>query len=132
MDALCCLGHWKVLYIFLDFILVLIKYKCKLLPFRNKIIFLRIFLQQLPHLSYRSCSFLSCSDPLKCALPHVSLKAQVSLSLLFYFILFMCFLFFIYFYFFISPIHFFSTIQHGDRVTYTCTHSFFSHYQAPS
>ena len=27
---------------------------------------------------------------------------------------------------------FFSTVQHGDPVTHTCTHSIFSHYQAPS
>ena len=26
----------------------------------------------------------------------------------------------------------FSTIQHGDPVTHTCIHSFFSHYHAPS
>ena len=25
-----------------------------------------------------------------------------------------------------------STVQHGDPVTHTCTHSFFSHYHAPS
>ena len=36
-------------------------------------------------------------------------------------------------YFFISPIHyFFPTIQHGDPLTHTCIHSFFSHYHAPS
>ena len=35
--------------------------------------------------------------------------------------------------FFISPIHyFFSTVQHGDPVTYTCIHSFFSHYHTSS
>ena len=26
----------------------------------------------------------------------------------------------------------FSTVQHGDPVTHTCIHSFFSHYHAPS
>ena len=33
----------------------------------------------------------------------------------------------------ISPIQFFfPTVQHGDPVTHTCIHSFFSHYHAPS
>ena len=32
----------------------------------------------------------------------------------------------------ISPIHFFSTIQHGDPVTHTCTHFIFTHYHTPS
>ena len=36
--------------------------------------------------------------------------------------------------FFLFPqnIIFFSTVQHGDPVEYTCIHSFFSHYRAPS
>ena len=39
---------------------------------------------------------------------------------------------FYYFLIVISPIKFFSTVQHGDPVTYTCTHSIFTHYHAPS
>ena len=34
--------------------------------------------------------------------------------------------------FIISPVQFFSTVQHGDPVTHTCMHSFFSHYHLPS
>ena len=30
------------------------------------------------------------------------------------------------------PNTFLSTVQHGDPVTHTCMHSFFSHYHAPS
>ena len=38
-----------------------------------------------------------------------------------------------YFFIVISPIQFFfPAVQHGDQVTLTCIHSFFSHYHAPS
>ena len=45
------------------------------------------------------------------------------------------FSFFLYYYYFlivISPIQVFSTVQHGDPVTHTCTHCIFTHYHAPS
>ena len=47
--------------------------------------------------------------------------------------LYFSFLFFLLLiYFFNFPNIFFSTVQHGDLVTHTCIHSFFSHYHAPS
>ena len=50
------------------------------------------------------------------------------------FFLFVCLLLFFLIIFLIvnSPIHFFPTVQHGNPVTYTYTHSIFVHYRAPS
>ena len=48
-----------------------------------------------------------------------------------FFVLF-CLLLLLFFLILISPIQFFSTVQHGDPVTHTHTHSIFAHYHAPS
>ena len=49
-----------------------------------------------------------------------------------FYLLFFKFLLLLLFLIVISPIQFFSTVQHGDPVTHTCTHSIFVHYHAPS
>ena len=60
---------------------------------------------------------------------------QISFILQFFLLSHLWFFIFLYspflFFIIISPIQFFSTVQHVDPLTHTCTHSIFAHYCAP-
>ena len=63
-------------------------------------------------------------------------SAAMNMGFMYLFIFFSFFffliLFFSLFFCYFPNTIFFSTVQHGDPVTHTCTHSIFSHYHAPS
>ena len=74
-----------------------------------------------------SCMFLGAGILCSCSCPYISgHDVPINLQqLLFSFLqLFLKLLF--------PQYSFFSTVQHGDPVTHTCTHSILSHYHAPS
>ena len=60
---------------------------------------------------------------------HEILKLKIFLQLQF-FLYIIIFIFFHYSWF--TVFCQFSTVQHGDPITHTCIHSFFSHYHGPS